>query len=133
MHHLDLWRNDQKRKRDMMIANDIALLNRQLQELLHRMIPKIDQTKYQQEAERAGCRKLVKCTIWNIAYRNNMENPDVVLCQGLFIAYLLNSERNLEEKNLYVQKLDALMRRFRNIEWAKYRTYLRLKGQVAFI
>lgn len=126
---IDWWMKEQEKKKDLVRANEIALINRQLQELLHRIAHKIDRAKYKKEADQAGRGKLVQCSIWNITYRNNMENPDVALSQGLLISYILKHEE-MENKSRFQEEVDILMRRLGNVDWGLYLEYGRLRGRV---
>lgn len=127
MHHLDWWMQQEEKKKDRIKANDVSLLNRELQLMLHRIENEINKEKYERETRQAE-RHLVQTSIWNIGYMNNLENPDVVLTQGLFIAYILKNEL-MEAKGYYERELDGIMRRFGNVDWAMYLEYGRLKGK----
>lgn len=130
MYHLDWFMKEEEKRKNRMTSNDVSMINRDLQRIMHQLVDDIDQEKYQKEANQAG-RILVQSTIWNIGYMNNMENADVALAQGLFMAFILKQE-NTEKKDYYDREIDIQMRRLGNVDWGMFLEYGRLKGKAPY-
>lgn len=125
--HYEWWMEQQEKKEMMRKANEIASINWQLQKILRELEPQIDRKKYEHEA-RIVERHLSACSVWNITYRNNLENERVALWQGLFISHILENEDVKDGQHLQ-RKVDALMRQLGNIDWGLYMEYGRRKGR----
>lgn len=125
--HYEWWMEQQEKKEMMRKANEIASINWQLQKILRELEPQIDPQKYEREA-RIVERHLSSCSVWNITYRNNLEDERVALWQGLFISHILENE-NVKDGQYLQRKVDELMRRLGNIDWGLYMEYGRRKGR----
>ncbi|ADO59966.2 hypothetical protein PPSC2_28350 (plasmid) [Paenibacillus polymyxa SC2] len=124
---MNWYLNEQKKKKDRRNANDVAMINRKLKEVLQGISYKIDRSKYKQEVKQAE-RNLVSCSIWDIHYRNNMENANVALSQALLISCIINKEN--KSGNEHVQReVDILMRKLGNVDLGIYLEYNKLKGR----
>lgn len=129
MNPFDWYQNEQQKRQDRRNANDVSLINRNLQQLLYRIEDKIDKEKYKEAVYRAS-HHLERCSIWRITYLNNMENAQVALAQGLFIAYILENEDELEDRRFFENEVDIQMRRLGNVDWSLFLQYGESKGRL---
>lgn len=119
------YENEQKKKEEFRKSQEISLINRNLQNILHRMERWFDRKDYEEEA-RAVNRLLVQSHIWDMTYANNFENEQVAFEQGLLIYTILIRE-SFEDKHCLLNEVDRFMRQLGNIDWGLYVEYGRRK------
>lgn len=124
------YMNEQEKRKERMKAQDVSILNRQLQELLHEVQHKIDDWKlYEQIANTLEQDyRVSSSSLWNLTWANNYESEQVALAQGLLLAHILKRESH-EEVTRWKHRLDGLMRRLGNVDWGIYLQYGRLRGR----
>lgn len=126
--HLMYFEKQQEKERKMQRANQIALINQNLKQILQKLQGFIEREKYEKEV-RILSRPVASASIWDITYRNNMENPDVAISQGVLIYTILQKEGEKIPNGKYlIQELERFMRQLGNIEWSYYMKYNQLKN-----
>jgi hypothetical protein len=121
MHLFDWFQKEQQRRRESMNRYEIFLVNQHLQRILQQVENYINKEDYQQEIQEAE-QPLIQSGIWNIRYRNNMENEQVALSQAVLIQKILLRE-DIPNKNYLKEEVERAMRRIGNIHWGIYQTY----------
>lgn len=85
---MNWYQNQEKKREDNYKNNQIGLINKNLQNILHQMEREIDKSRVEMQEKHIN-RQLQSCHIWNIGYINNFENKKIALEQGVFIQLLL--------------------------------------------
>lgn len=126
MNHVwDFYQREQKRKEEGYKSNQIFLHNQQLQHILKPLLHKIDRKNYEKE-EREANRMCVQCSIWDLKYRNNFENPKVAITQANFISLILEREA-IENKNYLKQETERIMYQLQHVYPHTFQYYKRGK------
>lgn len=125
MHHLNWYEKQQEKKRDNHKANEISLLNQGLKRQLKRVQSFIKRQDYLEESRKLS-RPIVQSNIWDIGWRNNLENPEVAVAQAMLIQTVLKREGSMIKNSNSIQhEVDNLMRRLGNVDWGMYQNYCR--------
>lgn len=125
------YQQQEEERKNRQKANDILLINQQLQSLLHEVQHKINNwKKYDAVANQLEWEhRVTQSSLWRLSWANNFENEQVALAQGLLIVHILKNE-SLENKRQWEQRVDVLMRRLGNVDWGIYLQYGKLKSRI---
>lgn len=124
------YERDRKKKKERERANDISLINRQLQQLLNEVKHKINWKKYEKVANILEYRHRVKqSSLWNLSWANNFEDKEVALAQGVLIYHIIKNEE-LTDSALYLHRVDKLMKRLGSVDSGVYLKYCQLKDSI---
>lgn len=131
-YHMDWFMKEEEKRNNMRKENEIELLNLQFKRLIEPLAYTLDKTKYRQE-EQSFNRQLVSCTIWNLGYRNNYINSDVLVLQAEWLLLVLEKEAGLGTIKHEVQlkrELGSLIHRIRNVDIGAYQKLLQKQPDV---
>jgi len=123
------YEKEQKRKEEFQKKQNISLINRNLQRILHQMEGSIHREDYEKEASVVN-RMLIQSHIWNMTYANNFENGQVAVEQGLLIYTILMRE-SLENKTYYLNEVERYMRQLAHVDYNLYLEYGRRKQVIS--
>lgn len=128
-HNAISWHQNQgKKRKDNYENNQIALINKNLQNILYQIEREVDKSKVELQEKHIN-RQLVSCHIWRIGYVDNFQNKKIALEQGVFIQLLLQLFDLERSKHIEVS-VDQLMLGLGNIEWQLYIEYARRKQAI---
>lgn len=125
MHQLNWYAKEQERKKEHHLKNEALLVNQQLKVLLQRVQSFINRENYLQEARKQSA-TIVQSSVWNVIWRNNMENPEVALAQAMLLECILQRDSEVIKNGKGIQmEVRNLMRRLGNSNTGVYQDYCR--------
>ena len=94
-HYAMNWYQDQQKKKENNYQKgQISSINRNIQDILHRLESEIDKDKVAVQEKHIN-RHLVSCLIWRMGYINNFESERVALEQGVFLQLILKLSESI--------------------------------------
>lgn len=127
------WEKEQERKKKASENFEANNINRQLNNMIQKLRYNVvqDESVYEEYVRFANSR-LVQCSIWDITYRNNMENPIVGVLQ-YYLALAILIKDGGEENEYMLHELRRLRNRLElsfNVrrEFLEYRRFLTQLG-----
>lgn len=125
MQNLNWYTKEHERKKEHHVKNEAVLINQQLKILLKCVQSFINREDYLQEARKQS-HPIVQSSIWNITWRNNMENPKVALAQAMLLECILQRDFEVIKNGKGIQmEVKNLMRRLGNSFTGLYQNYCR--------
>ena len=115
MHHLHYYMEMQKKKEEQRNTQDIYYVNSHLRQHIQSLKKHINKDDY-----KADVMELMHYTqgvnIWNVEYRNNLENPRVALAQGV-LAWRIIERAEVPNKEHERNKVKRLMMLLGHVDW----------------
>lgn len=128
-HYAMNWYQDQQKKKENNYQKgQISSINRNLQDILHRLESEIDKDKVAVQEKHIN-RHLVSCLIWRMGYINNFESERVALEQGVFLQLILKLSESGNLKH-YESQVERYMRNLGNIDWSLFLEFSRRKQAI---
>lgn len=121
-------RKETEKREDLRKKNDIRNINRQLSEILSFLVNKVDKSTYEPQV-RLMERVVVRCTLWQIRYANNYENPKVAIAQAVLIDLVVKTEEKKEWEHL-LMKSERLIQHLYRIDTSTNQEYRLLKEKI---
>lgn len=121
------YEEEEKKRQETMKLNEISIINRELQSLLHKVIHHIDISKYEEfEQQLVYQYRVVNSNLQHLSWVNNFESDEVALAQALFILHITNNE-TIEEIDYILYRLEQLMNQLSQIDYNLYIKYQEAK------
>lgn len=133
MHHMahQWWEREQERKENSRNQYNAHLINNQLHQMIRSLKHQFVKDKGVYESfVKAANRHLQSCSLWDIKYLNNLENPEVSILQ-YFLVYSILDKEEVDYKKRYEQELrqikNQIMMHFNlHSQWKQFEKYLHL-------
>jgi len=127
---MDWHENEKRKKEDRYEKNQLSILNRNLQRILHQIERKIEKDLYKRQEQHVD-RQLVSSHIWNLGYLNNLESKKVALEQGVFISLILHCEESLEERTYLKREVERFMSQLGHFDYSLVGEFNRRKQLIS--
>lgn len=121
-------RKETEKREDRRKRNEVQNINRQLHRILSVLVNKVDKSAYEDQV-RFISRDVVNCSLWQIRYANNYENPKVAVAQATLIELVIKTERKKEWNHLLLTS-ERLVQHLHHINTNAYHEHKLLKNKV---